>query len=93
MLVIAFIHDNTEVFHNHDYSYYTNSPNNMKYARENGAWVNYDSIIDGLYWNYWQEQYHLWIKIAKYFGIIAYLVALPFFNNLFVKQISLPEKS
>ena len=92
MLVIAFLHDNTNIFHNHDYMPQYSNPYNMKHA-ETVVSMTYDTTLEGFYWKYWNDEYLRWINIMKYAGIIIFLIALPFFNNLFIKQLSLPKKT
>lgn len=85
LLLVAFLHDNTNVFHNKDgyYSDYIPAP----------EIVRYEQALRSEYYTYWLGEYSRWITIAKYAGIAGFIIALPLFKNLFVKQISLPEKN
>ncbi|MGZ3920413.1 MAG: hypothetical protein ACXVNM_09745 [Bacteroidia bacterium] len=89
LLFLAFLHDNTDLFHTSDYYYYSQAGFGQEEA---AAITQYDSAIRSEYYTYWMSEYARWISITKYFGIFIFIVALPLFKNLFVKQLSLPEK-
>jgi hypothetical protein len=88
LLVVAFLHDATNTFHNHDYTNFTN----YDYSLPNNR-PSYYTYLDTAYYQYWSDEYHRWMKIVKYSGIAAFVIALPFFKELFIKQIALPKKS
>ena len=96
LLILAFLHDNTDLFHNKGYDYYSsgnlsplvNEPSNI-----NTSPADYERALNSIYSQYWYDEYKRWIKILKYAGIIIFLITLPFFKELFVKQISLPKKN
>ncbi|MBK9283535.1 MAG: hypothetical protein IPM51_04365 [Sphingobacteriaceae bacterium] len=92
LLVLSFIHDNTNIFHNHDY--YNNALNyKMVEASEIPTVHNTDSYFQSYLDSYWREEYDRWMSIMKYSGIIIFISFLPIFKKLFVKQLSLPSKT
>lgn len=88
LLVLVFIHDNTNIFHKFDHlgnpNYYE-SANIKNPATFNSYMYNYDYM-------YWAAEYERWITYIKYTDIILFVGALPFFKALFVKQLALPKK-
>jgi hypothetical protein len=95
LLVVAFLRDNTNIFHQNDYY---SSYNDVSYVfteplPANVSKADFYQTLNRFYSEYWYHEYKRWIKILKYAGIIIFLVALPFFKELFVRQISLPKKS
>jgi hypothetical protein len=84
-MIIAFLHDNTNLFHNHDYF-------DTEYAGKQYSSVDYEFYLTSYYNEYWATEYQRWITIMKYAGIIVFVGALPFLKNSFVKQIALPKK-
>jgi hypothetical protein len=102
LLVVGFLHECTQVFHNSIYSqeltegwsvslppghYPPGSLEEFNYRTE------YVRQLQSLHYFYWEAEYQRWLTISKYTGIVLFLIALPFFKELFVKQMSLPKKS
>lgn len=88
LLLLQFIYDNTNVFHNHDREYFSN-PYTMPEALP--AKMNYDTWLQSYYNEYWHKVYKNWVSAMKYMGIALYLILLPVFKKLFVKQLALPQ--
>ncbi len=95
LLAVAFLHDCTEIFHNHDYNnYYSDQAYQGHHeAPLKPKDISYLNFLDTAYYQYWFDEYQRWITILKYAGIVVFVLALPFFKGLFVKQIALPKKS
>ncbi|MCW3075666.1 MAG: hypothetical protein JWO32_275 [Bacteroidetes bacterium] len=89
LLVVLFLHDNTNVFH---YSNYWNYDRGHDGEQATSIVTQYDAQLSNLNYQYWAEEYNRWITLMKYFGIGVFIFTLPLFKNLFVKQISLPRK-
>lgn len=85
LLVVAFLHDNTNIFHNHDYF-------DMEYSTKAHSITEYEYHMISYNNEYWAAEYKRWIQITKYSGIAVFIISLPFFKNLFVKQLALPKK-
>jgi hypothetical protein len=95
LLILGFLNETTHLFHYNDYnSYFTpaTEANSLNNAIDAAA-VRYDQQLDVYYYQYWHAQYELWMKGMQYFGILLSVITLPFFKDLFVKQISIPEKA
>ncbi|MBA3664981.1 MAG: hypothetical protein H0W61_12335 [Bacteroidetes bacterium] len=88
LLILAFLHDNTDIFHNHSSWNYEKSE-----TPSEGYGTTYDSHLANLYYTYWSNEFNRWIDIMKYTGIALFIIGLPFFKQLFVKQLSLPKKN
>jgi hypothetical protein len=87
MLALAWLHDATNIFHNHDYvDYYYGSVQKWDYNIEYKRQMAAQNI------EYWYDEYKRCMNICQYAGIIAFVLLLPFFKELFVKQIALPKK-
>lgn len=85
IMMVAFLHDSTNLFHNHDYF-------DAEYAGKQYSSTDYEFYITSYYNEYWSDEYRRWLKWMQYTGIIVFVICLPFFKNLFVKQISIPKK-
>ena len=90
LMVLTFLHDCTNLFHNHDREIFTN-PYAMPEALP--AKMDYDAWLQSYYNEYWSAVYKNWVTAMKYTGIALYLILLPFYKKLFVKQISLPQRT
>lgn len=88
LLVVVFLHDNTNIFHKFDY---LGNTNYYEAAKTPNA-TNYNSYMYNYDYMYWAAEYERWITIIKYTGIVLFVAALPFFKTLFVKQLALPKK-
>ncbi|MCE3259216.1 MAG: hypothetical protein K0S12_857 [Bacteroidetes bacterium] len=102
LLVVGFLHECTEVFHNSLYAqelagWSVTLPPGTQYPQVTPEGFSYEAEylrqLESLYYFYWEAEYQRWLTIAKYTGIALFVIALPFFKELFVKQISLPKKS
>jgi hypothetical protein len=92
LLVLAWLHDATNIFHNQGYSEYSG----YYYGPGGQAWNynwEYHKQLSVLENDYWYQEYKRWISIAQYMGIGIFVLLLPFFKELFIKQIALPKKS
>jgi len=90
LLILFFLHYTTNIFHRWDiYPYY----NYSVLAESNDPQVLYQNYLNNFYYEYWQEEFGRWVKISQYGGIALFVVLLPFFKELFIKQISLPGKT
>lgn len=87
LLFLVFLHDNTNIFHNHDTIDYAGYMD-----KETTSSIRFSQTLSSEYYRYWSNEFDRWIIIMKYAGIIGFLLALPLMKNLFVKQISLPAK-
>ncbi len=94
MLILSFLDDTTNIFHKNDYySYATAYDAEANVNVVNAAKVRLEQQLELYNYQYWRDQFKLWIHGMQYFGIAITIILLPFFKDLFVKQISLPEKS
>lgn len=60
---------------------------------ENADYNSYEYLYNQLMAEYWAKQYNLWLSIAMYGGIIAFVVFLmPLLKQSFVNQLALPRK-
>jgi hypothetical protein len=88
MLTLAWLHESTNIFHNHDYiDYYYPGQQEWDYRSE------YNRQINMLDVEYWHQEYKRWMHICQYMGIIVFVLLQPFFKELFIKQVALPKKS
>jgi hypothetical protein len=93
LLILFYLHESTNIFHNKGYDMIETDivgVNNYYGAQNN---CGYGCQLENYYSNYWRAEFDRWIDIAKYSGIVLFLIGLPFFKELFVKQISLPKKT
>lgn len=90
LMFVYFLHDATNIFHNHDHETFTNP-----YYKNEAitAQLDYEGWLQSYYNSYWSDVYKNWMNAMKYTGIFAYIIFLPFFKKLFVKQISLPQRT
>jgi len=90
MLATIWLRDATEIFHKHDYvDYYYYMPS-VKAWDYNAAYKAQLSILMNDYWN---QEFKRWMNISQCLGVGAFVLLLPFFKELFIKQISLPKRT
>jgi hypothetical protein len=95
LLIVAILYFGTNLFHNHDYAdnyWYPNSVLLLENKREYIRLLTGETL-ESYYHMYWRRQHLYWLERAQYGGIALFIIALPLFKELFIKQISLPKKS
>lgn len=86
MMIVGFLKSQTSVFHpeymHHVFDGETIDP--IVYAEN----YRINALAD-----HWHHQFDLWFTGALCFGMGSFFLALPFFKELFVKQLALPKKT